>query len=455
MNSRRATLLCSLALCLGSYVDVSAQSTAADETPNAGSEMALLPHPDASWWWLSGQVNTIFQGHSTFRSPYAGAHSFRSEDEHAVSRVWTVHAGAQHENTDVLVDIESAGGRGVSDALGLAGFTNLDVVRNPDLGSAPYLARLIVHRAFALSDERVHVDRGPFSLSPTVPARRIDLRAGKMSVADFFDVNASGSDSHLQFMNWTVDNNGAFDYAADTRGYTWGVMASLETPRWTLRAGEMLMPKVANGIDLDWKIGRARGENIEVEIRPASQLVVRGLAFTDKANLGSYREAIDAFTSGRDPVPDIEAHRQQGRREYGVGLNAEQTVGDVRVFGRAGWNDGRNESFAYTEVNHSATIGGDVVGRKWRRRGDRAGVAFVSNGLSSLHRDYLQRGGLGFLLGDGTLRYGREDIVESYYTAHVWRGVSAAFDVQHIVDPGYNSDRGPITVTGARLHVEF
>jgi high affinity Mn2+ porin len=455
MNSYRATPLFALALLLVCFVDLSAQSTTLDEPPGTDSRATLLLHPDTSWWWLSGQLNMIFQAHRTFPSPYDGAHSFRSEDEHALSRVWTIHAGARHENTDVLVDIESAGGRGVSDALGLAGFTNLDVVRNPDLGSAPYLARLIVHRTFALSDDPVHVDRGPFALSPTVTSRRIDVRAGKMSVADFFDVNASGSDSHLQFMNWTVDNNGAFDYAADTRGYTWGVMAAIETPRWTLRAGEMLMPKVANGIDLDWHLGRARGENLEVEIRPGSRLVVRGLVFTNKANLGSYHEAIDAFASGRDPAPDIDAHRQRGRREYGVGLNAEDTLRDVRVFARTGWNDGRNESFAYTEVNDSALFGGDVIGHAWRRSDDRVGIAFVSNGLSDVHREYLRRGGRGFLLGDGNLHYRREDIVETYYTARLWRGVSASFDLQHVVHPGYNEDRGPVTVAGARLHVEF
>lgn len=455
MNSHRAIPIFTLVVVFACVRDISAQPSAVGEPPSAGSQCTLLPHSDTSWWWLSGQLNTIFQAHSRFRSPYEGAHSFRSGREHALSRVWTIHGGARYEDTDVLVDVESAGGRGVSDALGLGGFTNLDVVRNPDLGSAPYLARLIVHRTFALSDEQAPVDRGPFALAPTVARRRIEVRAGKMSVVDFFDVNASGSDSHLQFMNWTIDNDGAFDYAADTRGYTWGVMASFETPRWALRAGEMLMPKVANGIDLDWNVRRARGENVEVEIRPVSRLVVRGLAFTDKANLGSYGDALGAVTSGRALVPDIEAHREQGRREYGIGLNAEETLRDVRVFGRTGWNDGRWESFAYTEVNNSTSIGGDMIGRTWRRKADRIGAALVTNGLSTLHREYLRRGGLGFLLGDGTLRYGREDIVETYYTSRLWRGVSTSFDLQHVVHPGYNGDRGPITLAALRLHIEF
>jgi hypothetical protein len=288
-----------------------------------------------------------------------------------------------------------------------------------------------------------------------VPARRIDVRAGKMSVADFFDVNSAGSDSHLQFMNWTIDNNGAYDYAADTRGYTWGVIVAAELPRWSVRVGEMLMPKVANGIDLDWHMGRARGENVEFELRPRDGVAIRTLAFTNRANLGSYREAIDAATSGRAAVPVIEDHRRQGRREYGAGVNVEDAIGIARIFGRAGWNDGHNESFAYTEVNDTAEAGGDVAGTRWRRRDDRVGVAFVSNGLSALHRSYLALGGSGFLLGDGGLTYGREAIVETYYTAHVWRGVFAAADVQHVARPGYNRDRGPVTVGSLRLHLDF
>ncbi len=100
-------------------------------------------------------------------------------------------------------------------------------------------------------------------------------------------------------------------------------------------------------------------------------------------------------------------------------MNTEYTfLRAVRVFARAGWNEGHNESFAYTEVNNSAQAGGDLSGALWSRSQDRLGLAVVSNGLSAPHREYLALGGLGFLLGDGTLRYGREDILKTYYTAH-------------------------------------
>ena len=71
------------------------------------------------------------------------------------------------------------------------------------------------------------------------------------------------------------------------------------------------------------------------------------------------------------------------------------------------------------------------------------------------HQTYLADGGYGFLLGDGALNYGRETILETYYTAHVWRGIYLGPDIQHINNPGYNRDRGPVLVVGGRLHLEF
>ena len=406
---------------------------------------------------VSGQVNLISQTHGRFTSPYEGDNSLRPNPEQALSRLWTIYTGVKLPgHTELLFDIESAGGRGLSDALGLAGFTNLDVVRNPTLGSTPYIARAMVHTTIPLSSDMVDTTPNAFALAAHVPARRIEIRAGKLGMADFFDVNAVGSDSHLQFTNWTVDNNGAYDYAADTRGYTYAAIVEYDTPRWSLRFGEALMPTVANGIDMDWHVSRARAENLELELRPATGLAVRLLGYANHANMGSYDEAIQGFLSGRDAVPDVVAHRAQGRVKTGVGVNAEYAFPRlVRVFARTGWNEGHNESFAYTEVNNSVQGGGDLNGGLWSRSQDRLGVALVSNGLSQPHREYLALGGQGFLLGDGALNYGREDIVETYYTAHLWRGLSASGGLQYIDHPGYNRDRGPVLVEMLRLHVEF
>jgi len=371
--------------------------------------------------------------------------------------VLTLYTGVRlPRGWEVVVHLESAGGHGISDALGLAGATNLDVVRNPSLGAKPYLARLMVRKIVALSDEEVDVTPTPLALASRIPARRLEVRVGKLGVVDAFDVNAVGNDSHLQFTNWTVDNNGAYDYAADTRGYTFGVIVEYGTPTWSLRGAEALMPTVANGITLDWNVGRARGENLELELRPVAPVVLRLLGYANHANMGSYAKAIEGFRTGHDPAPNVEAYRVEGRTKYGLGANLEYSLPHgVRTFARTGWNSGDTESFAYTEVNDTTAVGGDVGGGLWHRLTDRAGIALVSNGLSAAHIEYLRLGGLGFLLGDGSLRYGRETILESYYTAHVWRGLFVSAGAQLINHPGYNRDRGPALVQMGRVHVDF
>ena len=429
---------------------------AADPPP----PQTIFDRPDTDRFWLSGQANVIFQAHPAFPASYSGDHSLRSTAEHATSVVLTLYTGIRLTSTvECILHIESAGGRGISDAFGLAGFTDLDVVRNPSLGSAPYLARVMVHQTIALGSERAKVDPSALALSRSVPVRRIEWRVGKFGTADFFDVNAVGSDSHLQFMNWTVDNNGAYDYAADTRGYTWGGVVEYHDAAWGVRFGEMLMPKVANGIDLDWNISRARAENVEIEWRPAiwgRPSAVRALSYVNHGNMGDYREAVQRFQSGFDAVPTIERTRQQGTIKYGFGLNAEQQITPaMRGFVRWGWNEPHHESFAYTEVHTTLAAGADYTGTRWHRSLDKAGIAFVTNGLSDDHARYLALGGSGFLLGDGALTYARENIGELYYTAHVWRGVFASTDVQRILNPGYNQDRGPVNVFSLRLHVEF
>ena len=441
-------------------VGVVGGSVAAQSAPTApplAGATTMFPHPEDNRWWVSGQVNLISQTHGRFTSPYEGDNSLRPGREQALSRLWTIYTGVKVPGrTELLFDIESTGGRGLSDALGVAGFTNLDVVRNPTLGPTPYIARAMVHTTIPLSNEMVQTTPTPLALAAHLPARRIEIRAGKLGMADFFDVNAPGSDSHLQFTNWTIDNNGAYDYAADTRGYTYAAIVEYDTPRWSLRFGEALMPTVANGIDMDWNVSRARAENLELELRPAAGLAVRLLGYANHANMGSYDEAIQGFLSGREARPDVAGHRAQGRVKTGVGLNAEYAFpAFVRLFARTGWNEGRHESFAYTEVNNSVQAGADLSGGLWTRSRDRLGIALVSNGLSEPHRQYLALGGLGFLLGDGALKYGREVIVESYYTAHLWRGVSASGGLQYIDHPGYNRDRGPVLVEMLRLHVEF
>jgi len=190
--------------------------------------------------------------------------------------------------------------------------------------------------------------------------------------------------------------------------------------------------------------------------------IARLLYFDNRAHMGTYREAVQDFLNGTDQAkyglttPDITKHEHFGALKYGIGLNAEQEVTEnLRVFGRFGWNEGQHESFAYTEVDQTFEFGADYAGTRWKRPVDKVGLVMVSNAIKRDHQNYLKLGGLGFLLGDGNLNYGRENIVEGYYNYHAWRGMFYALDIQHIDNPGYNRDRGPVWVGSVRAHVDF
>ena len=382
----------------------------------------------------SGQFNSVTQGNFNFHSPYSGPNSLPGNGQLASSRVMTLFTKLTLPgSTDLEIDIESAGGSGIGDALGLAAFVNLDVVRNPTLGSKPYLARALLHHSFLLPG----------------PEERLDVYLGQFSMVDLFDVNPVGSDSHTQFLNWAIDNNEAYDYAADTRGYSRGVVLQWTLGKWELRAAEVMMPTVANGLVLSWS-ANTHAENFELE-RHTSLFGRDGsmtlLNFVNHANMGDYREAVADSSPG--DAPDIALHRHPGSVKYGFGLNLQQALPhDVRVFARLGWNEGQHESFAYTEAN--STIAGGADARYLRHF--KTGLAAATGGISADHKAYLAAGGMGFLLGDGRLRYGRETVLELYTTYFFPKGISASVDLQFIANPGYNRDRGPVWVPAIRLH---
>jgi hypothetical protein len=429
-----------LGIVLFAVISVFPLNLLAQADPNAGDQAepaeskppdTFFEHSEKAKWWISGQANFVFQTHGDFYALYSGPNSLKNTAEHATSRVLTLYTGYElTRNTAVYLDVEEAGWGGISGALGLAGFTNLDVVRNPTIGTAPYLARFMLQQIIPLSKEKISQERSALMLQPELPVRRLELRVGKFSTPDFFDYNIGGTDSHYQFLNWG------------------------------LRFGELLMPTVANGPDLSWDIANSRSENIELELRPTlikdRDTKIRFLSYINHANMGNYQQSILQYQEGLTPTPDITATRVPGTIKYGFGLNFQQEFAkDMWAFGRWGWNNGKTESFAYTEDESGIEIGAYFVGSRWHRTLDRAGAVFVSSGIKRYHQQYLADGGLGFILGDGGLTYGRETIEEAFYTVHAWRGLFFAFDLQHINNPGYNQVRGPVTVPGLRLHLEF
>ena len=410
--------------------------------------------------WLSGQLNIVNQSHPGFPAKYSGPDSLRNDAEEATTWVVTLYTGfAISRNTEFFFDLESAHGAGVSGALGLGGLLNLDAVTSPKDSAAPYIARAQLRQIIPLGRAMEESTRNPLGLAASVPSKRLEVRIGKMSVTDFFDLNSVGSDSHLQFLNYAIDNNAAYDFAANSRGYTYGALLEFYHPGWVARFGEMFEPKDPSGLRTNWNLSRSRSENYEFEIHrdlvPKRSGIFRALAFKNHADMASYPDAVAAYLSGQDPKPDLAAHIKPGQTNYGFGLNGEQEInGSVRLFGRLGWNEGSEEAFQFAETDRTVGVGADLGGKKWRRDEDRVGAALAINGLAAAHRQYLELGGVSYLLGDSGLSYSREKIVESYYNFRVRHGVFLAFDLQHVQNPGYNNNRGPVWIFGLRLHLE-
>jgi high affinity Mn2+ porin len=396
------------------------------------------------------------------RSPYAGPNSLLAGGDSKISHAYGVYTGVDAgHGLQAYLDVEMIRGKGISSVLGLAGPTNGDVLRQGtvDLGSGPYVARAFVRYTHYLSGhQRDTLNAAPDQIPGTASSNRLEITAGKFAVSDLFDVNRYANSTRQQFMNWSLFQNSAWDFAADTRGYSNGVAIAWIHPEWTLRAGSVQMPHEANGNVFDSDLRRARGDQMELAFTiPRTKTTARILGYMNHARMGNYAEALAIGASLRQ-VPNIAADDRPGRKKYGFGLNLEQPLtdeGETGVFARFGWDDGKNESFAFTEVDRHISAGAQISGAHWGRANDRIGVAGVGEGVVAVHRTYLAAGGLGFLLGDGRLNYGPEQILEAYYRLQTGRYLQFSPDVQSIRNPGYNRDRGPALVGSLRANLRY
>jgi high affinity Mn2+ porin len=410
---------------------------------------------------LGAQSTFIGQRYDAIRSPYTGPMSFTAGGDRQMSESYGVYGGlCAGWGLDLYLDVEMIRGDGISHASGLAGVTNGDVIRqgSADLGDNPYVARAFVRWSYGLGGTgRDTVNRAQDDLPRVTPSRRIEVTAGLFAASDLFDLNRYANSTRTQFLNWGLFQNLAWDFAANTRGYTNGVAVSFITPAWKLRAGSFQMPLAANGNVFDGDFANAHGHNVELTFNAPRGVVLRLLAYLNQARMGRYAEAT-RIGAAAGVAPNIVADDAPGRTKFGVGLNAEVPLaddGETGAFARLGWSDGRNESFAFTEADAHVSGGVQVAGGRWSRAADRLGLAVLIDGLSSAHRDYLAAGGRGFLLGDGRLNYGEEMVTELYYRVQIGPWIQLSPDVQWIVNPGYNRDRGPATVLTLRASARW
>src|SRR5438270_8059265 len=219
-------------------------------------------------WNLYWQATSIGQYHGMFRSPYQGQNSLRNEVELDVSLTTTFYLGLRlAQNTFVYINPEIAGGRGFSGVTGIANFPNGELPRVASATPRLYLARGYIQHDFGWGSERESFQSEENQLAGTRPMKRFTTLLGRFTVTDFFDNNRYSHDPRTQFLGWATMYNGAWDYPADTRGYTWGWYNELHLTNWSFRYASVAEPKVANGLRFDRRLLEDRGDMFEVERR--------------------------------------------------------------------------------------------------------------------------------------------------------------------------------------------
>lgn len=432
-------------------------------------EDTLLSNKNA--WSLHFQQTVITQWHARFHAAYSSSEDLQSlqpVEKAKTSLTTTLFIGRRlWKGAEAYFNPEISGGSGLSKTQGVAGFLNGETYRVGDPKPSLYLARLYLRQIIALpvhsGDRRDTLDEAINQVKNYRPARYLAFSIGKFSVEDFFDSNPYSHDPRSQFYNWSLMSYGAWDYPANTRGYTVGGVVEYVTPALAIRFTSVIVPVSANGQALHRYDKNNHSEALEIEhpFHPNGKVfTVRALGYVTHAHMGNYRQALaPGVDSLGAPFPfDVTTTRQEGRTKYGLGLSLVREVSrELGWFARLSWNDGLNETWAFTEIDQSASIGLQWTPTRLHRPLDALGAAVVFNGISSSHRAYLKGGGYGFIIGDGTLRYAPESIFELYYRLAIPGHLHCALspDYQFVMNPAYNMDRGPVNVFGLRVHLEF
>lgn len=427
--------------------------------PTVDSE---TPIPDdTEWFSLHGQATYVLQYKNKFNSPYAGDNSLLSTGDHGKSYTVTVtpFLGVRlWEGAAAFYNPEGSQGVPFSNLLGLGGFTNGEMQRGANVPMIFYNARYFIQQTFGFGGGVEHIEGGPNQLAGNVDKRRLRLTYGGFSALDYFDGNSYSHDARTQFLNWSIMAAGAYDYAANSRGYSYGLLAEYFDEGWTVRLARLAMPKNPNGLELDYQLTQQYGDQIEIEREHkllGQEGAIRLLGYQNRGVLATYNDAIQqAQQTGL--APSILTSRFGYQKKWGYVINAEQAVlDDIGLFARWSWNNGQSETEAFTDISRSLSGGASVKGASWGRADDTYGLAFALNGIASSQINYLNQGGYTMFIGDGKIAYQGERILETYYSFNLFKGAYLSADYQYIQNPAYNSDRGPVSVFGLRAHFEL
>ena len=410
-----------------------------------------------------GQATFTEQAYPAIRSPYQGPNSLPGGGQGREITDVTLYAGVRlWQAAELWINPEIDQGFGLGDVHGVAGFPSAEAFKEGF--SYPYarVQRAFVRQTIDLGGDTQKVDADINQFAGSQTANRLTLTLGRFAITDIFDTNKYANNPKNDFLNWSIVNAGTFDYAGDAWGITYGAAAEWYQGNWTVRGGIFDLSKTpAGGISpeggqLDSSFGQFQ---LVGEIERRYQLwdqpgALKITGFLSRGRAGQFADALALAAITGGPA-DINAVRKYESRP-GLSLNIQQQISDdIGVFGRIGWADGHVEPWDFTDIDGTISAGASLSGRLWARPGDTVGIAGAVNSISGVHQAFLNAGGLGILVGDGMLPHpGLEQIVEAYYQLPV-SVLKLTLDYQFILNPAYNTDRGPASVFTVRLHTQF
>jgi len=427
--------------------------------------------PSADEFSFSGQSTFIWQGYPAIRSPFQGGDSLPIGGEGRETFDLTLFAGARlWRGAELWVDPEIDQGHGLEDTHGVAGFPSGEAYKEGFDYPYARVQRYFIRQTIDLGGDKQKIDADVNQFAQSTTENRLVFTVGKFSIVDIFDTNKYANNPKTDFMNWALINAGTFDYAGDAWGYTYGAAAEWYQGHWTLRGGIFDLSQTPAGGGGNSALGYGLDPTFqqfelvgEIEERhelwgQPGKLKVTG--YLERGNMGTFSDAILLSQMPGplfgDPTDALAAVRHYQSRP-GVSLNLEQQINEtVGLFARAGWADGKQEPWDFTDIDRTVQAGVSINGKSWNRPDDTIGIAGIVNGLDPAHEAYFAAGGLGILIGDGALtNYGVEQILETYYSYAITSSMKVSFDYQFIANPAYNADRGPVSVFAGRWHATF
>ncbi len=454
---------------------------------NSFSFMKLLADNDLhdlkeESWNLYGQTTFISNFHSGFSAAYTNlngsTNSLNDNAEHGFTATMTFYAGLKlWQGGEIYAVPEIISEKPFSELKGLGGvIQNFELQKNGLAQPTAYKSRLFLTQTFNLGGDKVHLDSSAMQLGKTVDSRRLVIKAGNFSILDFFDKNAFAGDLRRQYMNMAFMKHAAYDFAANARGYTWGGVLEYYHDDWAFRFAHLAVPREPNQLAIDFRIFKYYGDQIEIEHKHTlfgQSGAVRILGYRNRESMARFSDAITVFKndssknattcsattfsygSNNDSAPDL-CWVRRPQQKLGIGLNLEQQLAsDIGVFFRGMYSDGRTEVYSYTSADRSVSLGALVKGDRWYRENDTVGIAFAESWISKQHATFLDMGGVDGFIGDGKINQKAEKGLNLFYSVNLYRSIWFTGDYQHIINPGFNADRGPVDVYSMKMHLEF